>query len=300
MTSDEERRILEQVAAGELGPEDAAARLAALAGQSHSHDGGAEAEDAPEPHTVEPAEGDQARRVRVNAIAGSVHVIADATVAEASAEGDYVMYRDGDVLVVETQLGADDEDDDDDDRDPYGERFHRPGRRSGFVIDLGPGFRRFGMGRTARLHHRRRLLVRVNPELPLDVSVSAGSLLLRGSRAPLHCDVAAGSARLDDVRGPLECTVSAGSLSVRALIDGGESHVSCDAGSVKIDLLPGSSVDVSLAATLGKAAILTGGGRPEAVTGLGLGDERRVTVGAGAGRLDVRANLGKILLTTPD
>jgi hypothetical protein len=288
MTVEQERTILEQVAAGELTPEEAMAHLDALrhgdrpGEAAPSFDDEDDGDEAPWGAPA-PPEGGPAREIRVSALAGTVQVIGDPTVAEATADGEHSMHRDGDVLVIESELG-----DVDDERSP-----------SAFVIGLGPGLRRFGIGRHSSLRHRRPLRVRVNPDLPIELSVSAGSLNLRGVNATIRCEVAAGTARLDGVRSPIDCSVSAGSLSVRGVLDRGESRISCDAGSVKLDLEEGSSVEVTVSANLGRVAVLTPSGGAHG-SGLGFNDEKRIVVGRGEGRLEVRANLGKVLVSAPD
>lgn len=293
MTTDAERAILEQVATGDLSPEEAVARLdAARAGAagaaSHRTGPGTEAGvGRPRPTPDEGREGGggeaAVREIRVRAMAGVVQVVGDATVAEAVAEGYHTIHRDGDTLVIESELTADDGD-----------------RDGGFMVDLGPSLRRFGIGRGVGLRQRRPLRVRVNPHLPLDASVSAGSLSLRGVRAPVRCDVAAGNARLEDVSEPVDCTISAGSLQLRGRLDHGDSRIVCDAGSVKVDLERGSSVEITVATNLGKATVLAAGLDAErSHHGLG-GTERRFTVGAGDGRLDVRASLGKVTIGAED
>ena len=273
MDTDQERTILEQVAAGELTPDEAVALLDALR---------REGEDDDDTDVEDHGEGGPAREIRVSTLAGTVQVVGDPTVVEATAEGDYSMHRDGDVLVIESDLDPDDHE-----------------SPSAFVIGLGPGLRRLGIGRAGSLRHRRPLRVRMNQDLPLDLSVSAGSVHVREVHAPIRCEVTAGNARLDGVRSPVDCSVSAGSLTVRGVLDHGDSRIACDAGSVKVDLEEGSSVEVTMSANLGKVSVLSHSGSAHG-SGRGFGDEKHIVVGRGDGRLDIRANLGKVLVSTPD
>lgn len=85
--TDAKREILNQVAAGDLSPEEAEARLAELEG--------------PEPAstaTLEPAV-----TVRVIRIAGAAEIVGDPSVKEAIAEGPHAVRREGGRLVIESR-----------------------------------------------------------------------------------------------------------------------------------------------------------------------------------------------------
>jgi len=145
---DAKREILKRVATGTITAEEAALELETLDG-------------APEPgagEPVKPATGTIAR-VRVASAFGTLNVIGDESVLEAVAEGPHTARREGDTLVIETDDLADDND---------------------FVFS---GVRRFTLG--LDFGHRR-VTVRMNPRLPLDAEVQAGTLRIQGIQAPIR------------------------------------------------------------------------------------------------------------------
>src|SRR5207253_2195043 len=73
-----------------------------------------------------------------------------------------------------------------------------------------------------------RLNIRMNPELPLDVELMAGTLRVRGLRSPIRADVSAGSARVEGFAGPLDLSVATGSVHATGILTGGNSRVRCD------------------------------------------------------------------------
>ena len=132
------------------------------------------------------------------------------------------------------------------------------------------------------------LRVRVNPHLPLDLTVIAGSLHLAGVQAPVRVVVEAGSAKLEDGRGALNLTVTTGSADVAWQFTG-ESSIGVELGSAAVRVLPGSDVVVTTDGAMAKLAVTT----PDGVAGTGgAGRLGPVTVGAGTGRLVVTARLG--------
>lgn len=90
--TDSKREILNQVAQGDLTPEEAEARLAEL--------------DRPAPGGGEggvPAPAEAATKVRVVRIAGAAEIIGDPTVKEAVADGPHDVHREGTALVIESR-----------------------------------------------------------------------------------------------------------------------------------------------------------------------------------------------------
>ena len=200
------------------------------------------------------------RRVRVVANLGGVTVVGDESVREAVAEGPHVATREGDTYVIEA---------DEDSMVPgfaFGTRF-----RFGFELQ------------------ERKLLVRMNPRLLLDAEVQAGTLTVRGLRAAIKAEVQAGSTRIEDFTGTIDLDVQAGSVKAFGKLTEGASRISCQAGSVKIELDPGSSVKISAKTSLGRVT-LPGAG---AMTGVGGGGSQAV-LGAGVATLDIEAELGSV------
>jgi hypothetical protein len=245
---EQKRTILTRVAAGELSPEEAAYELQELESASASP---------AEPAGNVAVASAGAKRIRLIGNMGSVILLADAAVREASAQGPHTARREGDTLVIESN--------------PESEGF-----RFGPFI----GF------------NTRRLVVRVNPDLPIDADVSAGSLRVVDVRGPITANVQAGSVVIGGVASPIDLDVQAGSVRVSGRLTAGESRIRCRAGSVQVELEPGSSVRVRARNTLGKVTLP--GGRVS--TGLGA-DVAEAVVGDGKGTLQIDAELGSVTVT---
>jgi hypothetical protein len=261
MAADEEdprRAILSAVADGSLSPQDAAERLHALA---PPHPAPPAAPVAPPP-----AGGEGVVRIRVDASARRVEVIGDPGVREAIAEGRHEAWRDGDTLVIDGEWRQES------DRETFGRGFSFERGRAAVMIGI----------------KQRALVVRMNPELALEARVEAGSLTTTGVRGPIRAHVAAGSARLNGFEGPLDIEVAAGGVKGRGRLDGGDSRIRCDAGSVELQLRQGSSVRITGEAHLGKVDLLG-----HHSNGL-LNDSASVTIGEGTGTLDIECNLGSV------
>src|SRR5437879_4523874 len=107
---EERRRILTQVARGELDPSEAAERLAAL--DERYAAGGESTQEASqdEPRTgtfAAPAatRDDQIRRIRIEGQMLGVTVVGDPDVREAVAQGPHSARREGDTLVIASEVG---------------------------------------------------------------------------------------------------------------------------------------------------------------------------------------------------
>jgi hypothetical protein len=258
--NDLRREILSQVAAGTLTAEEGAARLDSLEA----------APAAPETTTAPRAPALPAaaasRQVKVVSQFGSAEIVGDASVAYVVADGPHHARQEGDTMIIEHAPF------DDNNSFSFGKGEHRRVVINGFDIQ------------------RRRLTVRMNPELALVASVQAGNVRVEGVHGPITCDVQAGNCRVEGFRGPLSLTVMAGNLSASGRLDGGASKVRCEAGSVKVNLERGSSVRITARTTIGKVAIEGEGGERATVGPSG----RDVTIGSGAGTLDVECTMGNV------
>ena len=190
--------------------------------------------------------------VRITGQAGSLLIVGDPSVREAVAEGDHSARRDGGVLIIEAR------------QDDAGFRFGN----WGFQAERGA----------------RRLAVRMNPDLPLEASVQAGSVKIEGVHGPIKADIQAGSALLDGFEGPIEITVQAGSVKADGVLAGGNSWIRSEAGSVKLNLRHGSSVVVDVDSTMGSVTVPGGHGG-------------HAVVGEGAGRLRIDSTMGTVRVT---
>jgi hypothetical protein len=213
------------------------------------------------------------RRVRVVGTLQLTRVVGDPTVREAVADGPHVAQREGDTVVIR-----------------------------GEAVEGGAGFtfghegRAWNLPGLARQLHpaRAQLTVRMHPELALEAELEAGALSVDGVTGPLRVAVEAGSARIERFRGPLDLAVEAGAVQASGVLDEGASRIRCESGSVRVHLGRGSSVRIRAAAELGRIA-LPGGTDVGAWTA--GGGTREAVVGAGAASLDVKAELGSVVVT---
>lgn len=259
-----QREILEDVAAGRISPEDAARELAGEQDVVGEAEEPSAVGDGPDP----PPAGD-VTALRIVAAVGSVRVIGDPSVAGAVATGPHRMHRTNGTLVITSEhlgdMGEPDVDEDEAGRV----------RTGAFAFDRSWGrIRRIPILRVT--HGLREVTeVRVNPRLPLSVDVSAGSARVSGIEAPMVCDVSAGSCKVDGLRGSISGDVSAGSLTVRGVITG-DGELSCEAGSLSVELEPGSDVTVAVDLNLGST------------------NHTQLVAGTGAGRLGIRGSLASV------
>lgn len=240
--NDARREILNQVAAGAITAEEGAARLEGL-----------ESEARPSP-TPPPATA-TTRVVEVISRFGNTEVIGDSTVAYAVADGPHQARQDGDRLVIEQSPLT-------------GEttfEFNRPNARVAI-----PGF-----------DFHRKLIVRMNPALPLRSTVQAGNLRIEGVKGSVTSDVQAGNCTVDGFAGPIKLSVAAGNIDASGRLDRGESSIRCQMGEVKMRLDRSSSVRINARTTLGKVAVN------------GVKDQ---IVGSGAGTLDISCTMGDVLV----
>ncbi len=251
---------MSQVAAGTLTAAEGAARLDSL------DDGPSPQETAtlPPAPTVPTATG--SRQVKVLSQFGSVDIVGDAGVAYAVAEGPHQARQDGDTMVIEHVPF----------NDSNNFSFSRGEQRriviGGFDIE------------------RRKLTVRMNPDLALVANVQAGNVRVVGVKGPIASEVQAGNCTLEGFRGPLNLVAQAGNISANGRLDGGASTVRCEMGSIKLNLVKGSSVRITARTTMGKVAIQDEGGEHAMLGTSG----REVTIGSGAGTLDVECTMGNV------
>jgi hypothetical protein len=262
---DLQREIVIQVAAGKITAEEGAARLQSLDEAEVLTPPAAPAGEAPA------ASGDPAtRRVKVVSQMGSAEIVGDPSIAFVVAEGPHRARQDGDTMVI--------------DHVPFEEN-------DNFV------FGRHVVGGQVKLAEiwrggdsRRKLIVRMNPKLALHASVQAGSVRIEGVQGPIEGEVQGGNCQVSGFRGPLNFVIQMGNLSAGGRLDGGESKIRCEMGSVRINLEKGSSVRVTARTTLGKVSIEGAG-----AGNVGVGQTvKEITVGSGAGTLDCDCTMGNV------
>ena len=290
MTSPDIKPILDELAAGRIDAAEAARRIDALkasestsettseptneqlSGSAADSDAWAAVTDEPqqgdyssaapesettadEPVRVKPVNTGGVERISVRAIGRRVRIIGETSVATLSADGPHVLRRNGSVLEVSSdgELGA---------------------SLDGFSILRGAtrsldDFRSLGLGKE--------LFLRVNPNVIVDVEVTAGSL--NTERVPRlgKVRVTAGAAKLLDVTEINDALVQAGQATIKGTITSGRSRIRAESGSLSITLGDDSDVTVTGESQLGKIN-WTGGHN-------GAGDE--VVMGNGSAKLEI-------------
>jgi hypothetical protein len=312
--NDSQRAILEAVASGQLSPEEAATRLDQ---GDIVDDEAADRDDWPEPASnageagrAFPGEGPP-RLLRVQAAGRHLRVVGDDGVDQLDVEGLHEARREGDVLLVTAHrlsgegsfsfIGP-----------PFGRdalrawrdelrsftrqarRASREAHREGRWASETPWDPSGGGGPDWREWQRwvEPLVIRVHPDLAVEVDVSAAACTLTGLRGPTKLDVSAGTATLDAIRGPLDLRSQAASVRVRARMTEGRSRVHCDAGSVVVELEAGSDVTVRTQTELGRVRLRRGGRAAGGGAGMHVNDE--LVVGQGTAVLDVDAVMGSV------
>jgi hypothetical protein len=282
--------ILRRVAAGELSPDEAlplldAARSEPAATPEPGTTPTAEpapawgtadaikepaAPSAPEPEPGAPSaitEGVTA--VRVHASYRQVDIVADPMVTRVAVSGPHTVRRENGVLVVESQ------------DTPWSEG------SGGFTFaDLPRGLA------WAKAWKDTRLVVRVNPELPVELDSAGASVKISGIEAGAKVRLIASALKLERVRGPLD--VDALTSSVKGFAaPTGSSRIACESSSVKLLLGEGSDVHIRARNRMGKVVL------PSAVSKGGMidPDVAEAVVGPGRGELTVEAVMSSVMLT---
>jgi hypothetical protein len=294
MTTSDMKAILEELAAGRIDAAEAARRIDALkasqatseaspieptneqlAGSEADSDAWAAATDRPQtgygsaPQPESPAEEPVraksvnvggVERISVRAVGRRVRILGETSVATLAADGPHVLRRNGSVLEVSSdgELGA----------SLDGFSILRSAPRS--LDDL----RSLGLGKE--------LFLRVNPDVVVDVEVTAGSL--NTERVP-HLGkvrVTAGAAKLLDVAEINDALIQAGQATIKGTITSGRNRVRAESGTLSITLEDDSNVTVTGEAQLGR--ISWAGGHS------GAGDE--VVMGSGSAKLDIEVVMG--------
>jgi hypothetical protein len=256
--------LLTRVASGELDPAEAARLL----------------DDDPRAPTVDHGplgSYDGIAGISVGATGVRLTVVADPTVATAVADGPHKVHQDGDRLV-----------------------FELPGRERG-----NDGFETTPRWQWGRMRldwpygSGERVALRVNPALPLDLVLTACDASVRGLRAALTVAEFSSSLTVTDHDGPLRGTVSTSSAKVEAVLRGDDDALSCDMGSLKLTLLPGSDTTMTASAEMGSVKVAGAGARAGSDDVPGLRTTTTATAGAGHGRLAVTVRMGSAKVTLP-
>lgn len=209
-------------------------------------------------------------RVALRVTGVKLTVLADPGVHTAVADGPHRVLHEGGTLVITSDLSTGD--------------YATETPWSAFRTWVNSGFR-----------PAERIIVRVNPTLPLDVSLTAGSLRLSGQQAPVSVVVEAGATRLENGRGPLQVSTRTGSAEISWQFTG-SSAIAVELGSAAIRLLPGSDATVTVDSSVGAASVSGPEGSRGSLPG---GAIAPFAVGEGHGSLAVNARLGSVDVTVP-
>ena len=293
MTTSDMKAILEELAAGRIDAAEAARRIDTLKasestsetpseptneelGSAADSDPWAAATDQPqagygsttpqpestseEPVRAKPVNVGGVERISVRAVGRRVRILGETSVATLSADGPHVLRRNGSVLEVSSdgELGA----------SLDGFSILRSAPRS---LD---DFRSLGLGKE--------LFLRVNPDVIVDVEVTAGSLNTEQVPHLGKVRVTAGAAKLLDVAEINDALIQAGQATIKGTIKTGRNRVRTESGTLSISLGDDSDVTVTGEAQLGR--ISWAGGHS------GAGDE--VVMGTGSARLDIEVVMG--------
>lgn len=227
--------------------------------QAHSDKDEPVIEEEPEITSPRPTGSRGVDKVVIRGVGRRVRVIGDASVATVSATGPHVLRRTGRVLEV-TSDG-----------------------------EVGPSFGSFSIVRPPRsvedlrtLATGKELVIKVNPNIPVDVEVTAGSLTTQNVPVLGKVRVTAGGANLEGVIEVSDALVQAGSATVRGDISQGRSRVRVESGSLTIQLGEKSNVAVKADTQLGRVSW----------PGEQAGSIDEYVVGNGAARLDIGVVMG--------
>jgi len=199
-------------------------------------------------------------RIVVHTTGRRVRIVGDAGVATMSAQGPHVLRRNGSILDVSSDG------------------------------DLGPSIDGFSLLRPPRslddlraitLGLGKELLLRVNPAIPVDVEVTAGTLTTTKLPVLGKVRVTAGSASLSDVTEVADALIQAGSATIRGPISHGRSRVRVESGQLSVHLSEDANVTVKADAQLGHVSWPSEGGTID-----------ELVVGNGAAKLDIGVVMG--------
>jgi hypothetical protein len=130
----------------------------------------------------------------------------------------------------------------------------------------------------------RRLVVRVNPELEVDVEVTGALLTVRGMNGALRAVVQAGSAGIEGVSGALDLRVTAGSAVIAGSPRDGDWRLSSESAAVELVLDVGTDATVTVT------------GRHSRVDA--LGSETHAVLGTGSRAIDIEAAFSGVVVRT--
>jgi hypothetical protein len=263
------RTLLNKVAAGEVSPTDAAEQLDSAADTTPSAPTTGVTDAAA--HPSGPA---SVARIVIRSEGAKLIVLADPNVAEAIAEGPHQFSREGNVLHVRT-----------------GE----PNENGGFR--MGGGMPRWlnwlppGPG-------QRRVTVRVNPNVPVELDAMASDIEVSGLRRRFVARVNTSQFLVRDHEGSLDFSVMMSNSEVDVLLREGDSRITSDLSDVTVRLLPDSDVRVRATAKMGSVDFERSAFFAQKNAD-GFTASSDAVVGAGTASLSVEARMGAVKVRLP-
>ncbi len=260
--------ILDDLAAGRIDADEANRRIEELKTQAAEEEPSPAADKPKRPRTAtsnNPRPGGLTK-VSITSVGRRVRVEGDSTVATLVVEGRHVLRRNGTVMEV-SSTGE------------FGPSFQ------GFSLIRPPrnldDFRDIGLGKE--------LLVRVNPNLLVDVEVTTGGLKTTGVPRLGRVRVTAGGCSIEGVDEVGDLLTQAGGVSVEGPISTGRSRLKVESGSLNVTLTEGANVTIRGEARLGRIAWPDGNSEVD-----------EVIIGNGSARLDLSVVMGMATIKVED
>lgn len=199
--------------------------------------------------------------VHIDMLAGDLDVRVDESLSEPEAEGDAVFDRDGDDYRLQKE----------------------PMETAGdWVEQLVARF---------KTHD---LKLRIPAGYGLNLHMKAGDVKLTGLPY-LRANLLAGDLKADELRG-VDLSMSAGDVSLGLRLKEGHHRIAATAGDVRVKLLPGSSVRIDGAVSIGKASLKG----PFEQTPKGIGERFTGIFGDGSAELKLKLSAGNLRLGPAD
>lgn len=250
--------ILDDLAAGRIDAAEANRRIEAMTAQATASDDAPHEDSSTQeaPRSSRPTGG--LERVAITAVGRRVRVEGDSSISTLTVEGNHVLRRSGNTMEVSS------------------------------TGDFGPSFQGFSLIRPPRslddlrdIGLGKELVVRVNPQLVVDVELTTGGLKTSGVPRLGRIRVTAGGSSLTGVTEVADLLSQAGGVSVEGPINTGRSKLRVESGSLAVHLTQGSNVTIRGEARMGRISW--------------PGDSENVdeyTVGNGSARLDISVVMG--------
>jgi hypothetical protein len=300
--ADELRDLLTAVAEGRVSPAEAAEQIgepeatdspAAEAGFGegfpHLDDREEEAtsaghDDRPDDQ-AEPGAASTVERLNLDVAYRNLRVIGDAKVSGVTVEGPHERDVDGTTVRIEAS-------------DP-------PIGGDAAPFDENRGWR--GWRNWRRFADDARLVVRVRPDLPIELHTMASSVAIVDYDGELHGECESSALRADVLKRPFDLSIRAGTIRLRAALTEGESRLHGDASAINVVIDPASDLQIALHGTMSSLHVppelggrRTGGPGPRGRRRKVLDERYDITTGTGSGLLTIDANMAAVRLQDGD